>query len=132
MKRANYIGAPEFFCLNEACRIVEEAFNFGVGTYLVGSSLTTRDHRDVDIRTILPDAEYDRLFPEKFGSDWRHPLWSLMCSSIAGYLADRTGLKIDFQIQRMTNANEEYPAPEHQRCALGLRVYRESKKEPGE
>jgi len=132
MKRANYIGAPEFFCLNGACRIVEEAFNFSHGTYLVGSSLHKRDYRDVDVRTILPDVEYDRLFPEKFGSDWRHPLWSFMCSSMSLYLSRHSGLKIDFQIQRMTEANAEYPSPEHERCAIGQFVYRAPPKETPE
>lgn len=121
MRRANYIGAPEFFLLNQACQIVEAAFDFGVGTMLVGSSLTKRDYRDVDIRCILRDEDFERLFPGTQGaSNWRHPLWSLMCSSISLFLSKASGLPIDFQIQSMTEANHDYPSPEHQRCAVGI------------
>jgi hypothetical protein len=121
MIRANYIGAPEFFLLNQACRLVEEAFAFGVGVYLVGSSLVRRDYRDVDVRCILPDEEFRRLFPGENGSSpWRHPLWSLVCSSISLHLSRASGLPVDFQFQSMTEANTQYPKPEHARCAIGL------------
>lgn len=37
---------------------------------------------------------------------------------ISGWLSARSGLPVDFQIQRMTDANAEYP--DQPRCALGL------------
>lgn len=104
MKRANYIGAPEFFDLNAACQVITQAY--GCCLYLVGSSLEKRDFRDVDLRLILDDAAFDAMFPG-IGSNWSlDARWSLMCSAISLWLAKRSGLKIDFQIQRQTQANE--------------------------
>lgn len=124
MDRANYIGAPEFFHLNVLCRILSESF--GVSNYLVGSSLKKRDWRDVDVRCILSDKEFDTLFPE--AKNCNHYLgdarWSLICASISEWLSKRSGLPIDFQIQRQTEANEKYPCPENPRCALGVFIHR--------
>lgn len=116
MKRANFIGAPAFYDLNAACRTITEAY--GHCLYLVGSSLTTRDHRDVDLRLILADAEFDALFPG-IGTGWYlDARWSLMCSAISLWLSKRTALPIDFQIQRQTQANEmEEKTPRH---AIGI------------
>lgn len=120
MNRANYIGAPEFFELNQACVILTEAFGHNV--YLVGSSIERRDYRDVDVRCILEDDEYTRLFTDPLFTT-HNPLWSLMCCSISLWLSKRTGLKIDFQFQQQTTANDTYPArPRH---ALGIFLRRE-------
>lgn len=121
-ERAHYIGAPQFFYLDQAVRIVNDAFDFGFGCFLVGSSLRKREFRDVDVRCIVPDEDFERLFPGAGTATWRHPTWSLVCSSIALYLSERSGLPVDFQIQSMTEANREYPPPEHPRCALGIMV----------
>lgn len=52
--RVNFIGAPEFYNLNAACLLVTEAFhNLSLGTFHVGSSITRRDYRDVDVRVIM-------------------------------------------------------------------------------
>jgi hypothetical protein len=126
MKRANYLGAPQFFNLNQACRIVEEAFGFGVGIFLVGSSLVRRDYRDVDIRCIVHDEDWERIFPGIGNASWRHPLWSLMCSSISLYLSQASALPVDFQIQSMTEANRDYGEAVHVRCAIGTFVSREA------
>jgi hypothetical protein len=116
MKRANFIGAPEFYNLNNVATVLNEAF--GMNNYLVGSAIERRDHRDVDIRCIMDDEEFDRLFgPKMPGNYSTNGLWSLMCASISEWLASRTGLKIDFQIQRRTQANAEYDG---QRQCLGL------------
>lgn len=117
MKRANYIGAPEFYHLNNVCRMVTEAFGWHL--YLVGSSLKRRDYRDVDIRLILPDNEFDAMFPGISGAHWLDARWSLICASISEWIGKRCNLPIDFQIQRMTEANAEYP-DEHPRNALGM------------
>lgn len=114
MKRANYIGAPQFFNLNAACRVVNDAIG---QCYLVGSSLERRDFRDVDVRCILADEDFDRFFsgPAANTNDAR---WSLICSSIAAWLSQQSGgLPIDFQIQRQTQANEAFPG---RRSALGI------------
>ena len=73
-------------------------------TYLVGSATAKDDYRDVDIRTILDDDEFDALF------GGREFFWSLTCLGISTYLHEVTGLPVDFQIQRRAEANEKYVA----------------------
>jgi hypothetical protein len=66
MKRANWIGAPASYELDIACTSLKEAFCHGAepcGIFLVGSSLERRDFRDIDVRLMLADAEYDAMFP---------------------------------------------------------------------
>lgn len=121
-ERAHWLGAPEAFHLDLLCRAVNEAFeNRGYGCFLVGSSMERRDWRDVDVRYIMRDEEFDRMFPEIAGDaegSWaRCATWSLICGAISEWLAKRSGLPIDFQIQRMTQANEQYQGP---RNALGV------------
>jgi len=127
--RPHYIGAPEFFHLDLLCRVINDAFGeYGYGTFLVGSSLQRRDFRDVDVRFIMADVEFDRFFPEVAGASagcWsRCSAWSLVCGAISEWLAKRSGLPIDFQIQRMTEANAEFPG---ERNALG--VFRSAKRD---
>lgn len=122
-QRANWLGGAEYHNLTLACAAINDAFGHG-STFLCGSAIERRDHRDVDVRVILPDAEFDRLFPAVYGGEGYRPdldgLWSLMCASISEWLGARTGLPIDFQIQRMTQANEEHPSKEHPRHGIGL------------
>lgn len=125
LRRANFIGAPGFFLLNQACRIVWEAYPEAFGLYLVGSSLRRRSYRDVDLRLILPDEDYKKLFPGISSNGWLHPLWSLTCSSISLYLSKASNLPIDFQIQSQTEANRDYPAG-HPRSAIGLFLHTKS------
>ena len=119
MERANWIGAPEFYHLNCLCATLVAAFGHNV--YLVGSTLTKRDYRDVDIRVILDDAEYESLFgPGSEGDPQINAFWSLTCSAISEWLSKRSNLPIDFQIQSMTKANKEKGA----RQALGCFFHR--------
>lgn len=98
--KADYLTVLELHELDEACRPIRMAF--GETPYLVGSVTEERYFRDVDVRLILDDAEFDALFAE------RRELWALICRLGAGYLRQRTGLPVDFQIQRQTEANERY------------------------
>lgn len=116
--RANWLPAPHFFNLNQACGMLVEAFGHCV--YLVGSSLERRDYRDVDVRVILEDAEFDRLFPGAGEGPAWNPLWSVMCSAISLHLSQQSGLPVDFQIQRMTEANEKHPGGGGRRHPIGL------------
>ncbi len=110
--RANYLPAPHYFNLNLACVPLLAAFDGGV--YLVGSCLERPDYRDVDVRAIISDAEYARLF----GSGASHTaLWSIMCASIALWLSERSGLPVDFQVQQQTTANDQHDGL---RSALGI------------
>jgi len=113
MKRACFVPAPHIFNLNHACNTISDAYavlGCGYGhCYLVGSSLRKRDYRDVDVRLILDDAHFDRLFPgAQPGPYMMHSAWSLTCAAISCWLREQTGLPVDFQIQRMTEANAEY------------------------
>ena len=111
---------PAFLELNHACRILTEAYGYHV--YLVGSALERRDHRDVDVRLILPDEDFDRMFPgigELSGYQWDARV-SVLSVALSYYLAHRTGLNIDFQFQRASNANARYSGrPRH---VLGIFV----------
>lgn len=119
-QRANWIGAPEFFELNQACMVLNQAFGWG-STYLVGSALQRRDYRDVDVRTMIDDARFDQIFPGAYQDGVDHTmhsaLWQLVCSAISVWLSRHTGLKIDFQIQRTSNANEQFKG---ERYAVGI------------
>ena len=44
-------------------------------------------------------------------------LWALLCLTVSVYLSDTTGLRVDYQVQRQTEANEKYDGP---RNPLGL------------
>jgi hypothetical protein len=124
MHRANFLGAPEAYNLNNVAGVLNEAFGFN--NYLVGSCLTTRDHRDVDVRCMLDDEDFNRIF-QGCGQTYQYnALWSLMCAAISEWLSSRTGLKIDFQIQRNTEANEQYPKqPRH---CLGIFLHKAEEK----
>lgn len=104
------LTTAQSYLLNQACRPVRRAFGCS-GPYLVGTAAVGPDFRDVDVRVILHDDDFDALFEE------REPLWDLLCMSVSLYLSNATGLPVDFQVQRMTEANEKYDGP---RQALGI------------
>lgn len=121
MQRANYLPAPHYFNLEHACQTINTALG-DFGCYLVGSSLQRRDYRDVDVRFIMNNDQFDHLFP---GVGDTNPskcaLWSLMCVMISQWLSRQTDLPIDFQIQRQSVANREHrPRDGHPRSALGI------------
>lgn len=116
-KRANWIGAPQMFNLNQCCRPLTDAFGRGT-IFLVGSSIKHRDFRDVDIRCILSDKEFDKMFPGIIENHQLDARWSLICSAISEWLSNRTSLPIDFQIQRRTDVNAKHDNGD--RYALGM------------
>ena len=97
--------------LDQACYPLNRAF--GVCTYLVGTAFDGESWRDVDVRTILYDDDFDELFGD------RDTLWGLVCLAVGQYLSDASGLPVDFQIQRMTEANEKHGGKP--RSPLGMR-----------
>lgn len=109
--RKTWLTTAQFALLNDACIPVVEAF--GGHPYLVGSVTEHASFRDVDLRLILADEDFDAWFAG------RVMLWSLVCMAIGQHLAGLTGLPIDFQIQRRTGANETYP--EGTRHPMGMR-----------
>lgn len=118
--KASHVGAPAIFELTRACQDINRAFG-GFGCYLVGSALERADWRDVDVRMILEDEAFDRLFPDcggGTGQRWEFdPRWIVMTVSISLWLSKLTGLPVDFQFQPQTHANKVHKG---RRNALGL------------
>lgn len=76
---------------------------FDEGPYLVGSALRTKDWRDVDVRIMLDDDRYDMLVAIL------NPRLLNLALSLWGQKV--TGLPIDCQVQRVTDANAEFDGP---------------------
>jgi hypothetical protein len=95
--RASYLTVPQQYALNVACRPLA---SLGYGTFHVGSSLERADYHDVDLRCIVPDEEYDQHF------DGNEELRLFLNAAVSEWVAARTGLPIDFQFQRASEANE--------------------------
>jgi len=89
------------YLLDSACHPLMEVF--GWSTYLVGTAMQPRDGRpprDIDVRTIVRDKQFDRL-EKAIGKKGI----AFLGIAIGQYLASLTGLPIDYQLQRMTEAN---------------------------
>ena len=104
--RSNYMPSPPaLFKL----RLFGDAVRrlIGATPYLVGSVLHRLDHRDVDVRIMLDDATFERVF----GGDG---LWvtngslTLANMALSAMAREMTGLEVDCQIQRKSDANAVY------------------------
>lgn len=113
------VGMPACLHLDAFGREIHDAFDSF--PMLVGSSAYSKTWRDIDLRLILPDAQFDALFPKLVAPSRTNPMWSLMCAALSELGRVRTGLPVDFQIQRMTDANKRYDQT-HVRYAVGLYV----------
>lgn len=100
-----YLDAPAWTQLDLASILVREVL--GATPYLVGSVLTRPDYRDVDVRVVLADEDYDRLFAGREP----HPLRHFLEARLSEHYATHTGLPVDFQIQRRTEANARHDGP---------------------
>jgi hypothetical protein len=111
------VGMPAALHLDAFGREINDAF--GHLPYLVGSAAVGKTWRDVDVRLMLPDDEFDALFPPIPPGSHTDGLWDLLCAALSELARVRTGLPVDFQIQRASWANERYPrsSPRH---ALGI------------
>lgn len=119
--KVSYVGAPAIFALELCCQHVTQALG-DYGCYLVGSALERPDWRDVDVRFIMEDGEFENLFPNAHPDSalWEHdPRWLLITLSISEWMRKCTGLPVDFQIQPQTFANKRHDKTRH---AIGLRV----------
>lgn len=113
-RRTAHLTTADLYNLDVACKLIGRAFEGP--PYLVGSAMDSRDFRDVDVRLILDDTQFDSLFSRRPAQ-----LWELLSLALGDYLRQRTGLPIDFQIQRQTEANAKHAKP---RNPLGMsRIY---------
>lgn len=100
--RTDLLTTTELYHLDQACRVISRAFG-GEHPYLVGTAGVggAESYRDVDVRLMLDDEEFAAACPTR-------ERWELLCLSIGAYLSQRTGLRVDFQIQLTSVANERY------------------------
>lgn len=121
-KQAVGVGMPAWLYLQEFGSIVWSVF--GQPPYLVGSAHRGKEWRDVDVRLILDDEEYDAMFGPYETPQSMNGKWAGLCMAFASLGKQMTGLPIDFQIQRQTEANAKFDGP---RSALGMVATRAAK-----
>lgn len=80
---------------------------FGAMPYHVGSSLESKQWRDVDVRLILDDDDFQQQFGAIKGAEANAKLAAITLAFSALGKA-MTGLPIDFQIQSQSHANTAY------------------------
>lgn len=111
MNRSTTLLLSDFERLENWCHDVVEIV--GRPVYLVGSALHRADYRDVDVRFVAPDGSYDRWLG---GRPVKNRLVNRMFST---WGQRETGLPIDFQVQRESDANAAYGGA--RRNAMGIR-----------
>lgn len=110
--RGTYLLVSDFDRLEDWCSMVSAIFGPACGPYLVGSATERSDYRDVDIRAILPDQQFDRWFRGRKDSV------RFLNRGFSVWAQQETGLPVDFQVQRQTEANEQFSKP---RNSMGSR-----------
>jgi len=106
VKSSSYIPAHAQFALDAAAKAIDRAYD-SYGVMLVGSCLERKDYRDVDVRCVLSDAEFEALFP-KDESQVLRPRWQVQCLALSAWLRSMTGLPIDFQFQKISVATAKF------------------------
>ena len=104
-------GMPGLLLLHQFGAVVFEAFE--TYPWLVGSALTARTPHDIDVRLVLTGKDYERWCG---GYGEAHPgtPWASLSLAYSALARQTTGLPVDFQIQRMTDANREHSDDERQ------------------
>lgn len=107
--RVTGLGPHQMFMLNVFGGLVEAAW--GELPYLVGSAARGVGWRDVDVRVMLSNEEYERRLGPIWQGGMRHqsPRWRAEMAAWTKLGEALTGLPIDFQVERATEANELYP-----------------------
>lgn len=111
---------PADILLKEFGEYVRAAF--GEMAYHVGSSLRTKDGwRDVDVRVLLSDEEYEQ---QGFGDPERpqhNAKWVATTLAWSAFGRALTGLPIDFQVQQRSWANDKTDGGRSALCRLHSR-----------
>jgi hypothetical protein len=102
------VGMPAGIWLTKFGVIVNDYF--GEVPYHVGSSLQSKQWRDVDVRLILDDEEFERRFGRDQSAE-TNPKLGAITLAFATLGQQITGLPIDFQIQAASHANGRYKGP---------------------
>ncbi len=104
------------------------AGRFGYPVYLVGSALTLPEPRDIDVRCIVPTAD----FKARYGDPkvWSRGLWMTRENGAIAYAADMADLSreaalalklnLDFQVQPPLEAHQFQGFPRLRLDALNL------------
>lgn len=125
-RRMSYLTPHQIRRLDLACAPVRLAFP-DYGPMLVGSVMERSDYRDVDVRVILADKQFDKMFPKAIVHDdagaHTDDRWTFLCAAISHWLTEVSGLNVDFQIQRMTQANAHEAYQGKFRNPLGTRAW---------
>lgn len=90
---------------------------FGSTAYLVGSATRTTEWRDVDVRVILPDEDFEAQVGALTRPKCLNVRWNALCLAFSARGREVTGLPIDFQIDQQTDAGERHDGIRH---ALGI------------
>lgn len=100
------VGIPETLLLEEFGYQVLAAF--GHYPYHVGSSVFNKTWRDVDVRLMLPDEEYEQMGLGDPKNPHMNAKWCAFTLAFSALGKALTGLPIDFQIQQQSDANATY------------------------
>lgn len=108
-RAAGYLSPQHLMRLHWACvPIVRSLRGAAIGAYLVGSAMTRPDYRDIDVRLVLDDDEFARLFCHRGdGFAWLR----LVNVALSQQIEQASGLSpIDFQIQPLSHC-QTYEGP---------------------
>lgn len=105
-QRVNFLTVSENASIKLAAEPIDRAFAGSLGCYHVGSSITTPNYRDIDIRMIMDDTQFEAIFGPTAASPACLDRWFLICWALSEWMQKRTGLPIDFQIQRQSEAQQ--------------------------
>lgn len=100
-------GMPGTIYLDLFGHWLREAFPHATAVH-VGSSATSKTWRDVDVRLVMPDEDFDALFPNGLALHQNDTKWALLSAAIAELGRKLTGFPIDFQFQRRSEASDRY------------------------
>jgi hypothetical protein len=111
-ERFCYLHVTDQYTLHQFGGNLRNAFPTAIGILHVGSSVTRPNWRDVDVRIVLPDDEYDQL------AAITDPKVLAVALSIWGQQFTR--LPIDCQVQRFSDQLPEGHLPRHSIGGLPL------------
>ncbi len=95
-ERAIYLRVDQVRRLDHWCLLLKRAF-LDADVYLVGSVLSTANHRDIDVRVVLPDETIKALPLRNLDLNYLLSQWG----------QDQTGLPIDCQVQSVSEHRAE-------------------------